>query len=82
MILGTFDELLLDTSITKVTRKKKISAEDMKKMVLSLHQPALNQDLSFPKRNRVGVFCLLLVAHVSIDFGFEIKSENRERLIL
>ena len=43
----------------------------------SLEQPALHKHLSLPERNQARVLGLLLVAHISLYFGFEIESETK-----
>jgi len=42
----------------------------------SVQQATLNQDLPFPKRNHVGVFSLLFIAHVAINFSFKVKPKG------
>ena len=37
----------------------------------------LDQDLALPQRHEAAVLSLLLVAHVAINLGFEIKPESR-----
>ena len=51
-------------------------------MVLSFDQSTLHQDLSFPERNLIGVFRLLLIAHISIYFGFKVKPGRKSKLIM
>ena len=45
---------------------------------VSVHQPALHQDLALPQRHWVTVLSLLLVAHVTINLGFEVEPESEQ----
>ena len=44
----------------------------------SVHQPALHKDLALPQRHWVTVLSLLLVAHVTINLGFEVEPESEQ----
>ena len=45
---------------------------------VSIHQPALDEDLALPQRHWVTVLCLLLVAHVTLNLGFEVEPESED----